>query len=671
MSSGAVAAEPFEFGAPVAPAPKPARPMQLWNARPGVPIARAFATEAGDAAVSIDESNHTRLWPSLDGKREPWVVPLTMPVRIALQHDGDGFALASLDEAGGLELVTIDAAGTMTTHVKQPPDPGFAAVIANPDGFLVLRRDQTLQQLDRHGESRATLQAPPGEHVLQLLHRTGRTLALVRTKEGVRGHWLAADNLGWAEQTPKLAINLEHVFLSPDHKRLAFSATNVDEETETRFVDLETGRVRALSHDLSFSPPMGFPIGYTADQRIVIGFSDFELSTLVWWKESGRPNASIGGNDYALEFVALDSAVVTDTNVIAISGHELAIVTANSASAPTEVKYLGYRTPRAKSVKGSPIGVIATIAGAARLLDDRVHADQRLPALDTVPLAKDLALVKFTTSDWGEPVLGISNGIDPEWLEQPSGKQKRSNPSSPRIALFDLDKKKELQRWPTAKAVRFEPASGLMAIDRGNKVMFARFDATARKLVDDKTLAATVTDVALLDPKLADGNVAMLVRERAGSIELRALHDLDMLPAATTLTGKLEAIDRAGRSYVREDADTIVVHAGDRETARLTGLTGWSVRPSPSGAQIVAFAKSRLMLLDDRGQAIWSVGFPGIADVAWTPDGKLVVLAGDLAKVDVATGRVVAAQCGWGFGLRSVHPEVPDVPSTTETLCDQ
>ena len=85
--SSAAPSDPIEFGARHAPAvAKPATKLRLWNARHGVPIAAVFATEDGSAAVSIDESNHARLWPSLDGKREPWVVPLTVPVQVALER---------------------------------------------------------------------------------------------------------------------------------------------------------------------------------------------------------------------------------------------------------------------------------------------------------------------------------------------------------------------------------------------------------------------------------------------------------------------------------------------------------------------------------------------------------------------------------------------------------
>ncbi|HEX5058443.1 MAG TPA: hypothetical protein VFV99_03740, partial [Kofleriaceae bacterium] len=622
MSSAAPqVAEPLPFGAPVAPASaKPAQPVPLWHARPGVPIAAVFATEDGSAVVSIDESNHARLWPTLDGKSEPWVLPLGMPVEAVVERDGDRFAIAARDESGGVEIVAVTANGELTADVKLSPEPGFDAVIENGDGFLALRRDQTLVQFDRHGEEAGKLVPPPGEHVMKLLHRGGRTLALVRTKEGMRGHWVAADALAWSDITPKLAINLEHVFLSPDHQRLV---TFSNSRGEHMLVDLETGKSSTFARD--DKAPEGFPAGFMGS-RLVFAFNDFELSELQWWTPNGNEVGVVGGSNYALEFVAMEHPVVTDNNVIAFSGHEIAIATMNTASSPSQVRFLGYRTSRAKGVKSSPVGVVATIGSVATLLDDNVRVDKRVPALETIPFAKDLALIKFTATDWGEPVVNVSNGIDPDWLEDPNARPTLRGHSTPRIALFDLERKTELQRWPSAGALHYEPATKLMAAERGNKITFSRFDPATRKFTDETMLTAPGSDVTLLDPALAGGNIALLTRARKGAVSVRAIRDLAAAqPAPTELTGNLEAIDRAGRIYLRVDADTIVVHGSEGEQ-RITGMTGWTLRPSPTGTQIAAVGKSRLMLLDARGQSVWSVGFPGVRDAAWTSEGALVVL---------------------------------------------
>jgi hypothetical protein len=404
----------------------------------------------------------------------------------------------------------------------------------------------------------------------------------------------------------------------------------------------------------------------------VFAFNDFELSQLQWWTLSGNDVGIVGGSTYALQFVDMLAPVVSDTNVITFSGHELAVVTMNTASSPSKVSFVGYRISRARAVKSTPIGVVATIGGKAALLDEDVRAQLRVPAVDTIPLAKDLALIRFTAQDWGEPVINVTNGIDPDWLENASAKPRTRTNTTPRVALFDLETKAELQRWPAAKRLHFEPASQLMAVERGAKTVFAKLDPVARRFGDEHAIASNGAQVALLDPALAHGNVAVLVRAAKHRVEVRTLSDVAAeLPAPVTLDGTLEAVDRAGRIYVREDADTIVVHGGDAPV-RIAGLAAtWKLRPSPNGSQIAALGRSRLMLLDERGQIVWSIGFPGITDATWTPEGELIALANDVAKIDTADGRVIAAQCGWGFGLRSTVPEPADFPSTTETLCDQ
>lgn len=658
------------FGAPVAPTvAMPPRTTQLWHARHGVPIAAVFATEDGGAVVSIDEANHARLWPSLDGAREPFVLPFAMATIAAIARDGDGFAIAALDDSDGLELVTVTSSGVLTSHVKAGPEPGFSALIANDAGFLVLRRDQTLEQRDRRGEITGTLAPPSGEHVIELLHRNGRTLALVRTREGARGHWLATDRLAWGDTTPKLVIDPKRAFLSPDHTRLVSFR---DSQGHAILVDLESGRARALAspnRDDGSKGSLGLPIGFTGDQRVVFAFDDFELSTFEWWTAGGRETAVLGGSRFELELVAVRDAVVTDRNVIAFSGHELAIATPNTVRSPSEIRFLGYRIDRARAVRSSPLGVVATIGGRATLLDDHVRVEQRSPAAEAVPFAKDLALVKYSAPESARG-RDVSNAIDPDWLEGSAATPRHQ--VRPRIALYDLDAKQELQRWPAAQAFRFEAATQLLAFERGGRAELARFDPSARTFGAARRFATPVTAVQLLDPALADRHIAALAHVRGKTTEIRMIRDLDAeLPAPMTLTGTLEAIDRAGRIYLREDADTIAVHAGARQPLRIPGMTGWSVRPSPAGTRLAAFAKGRLVMLDDGGRSVWSLGLPGIADVAWDPGGELIVLAGDLAKLDAATGRVTAAQCGWGFALRGSRPEPAEVPSTSATLCDR
>jgi hypothetical protein len=51
--------------------------------------------DTGDAALTVDDFDQLRLWPSLDGNREPIVVRAAAPKQIALGRDGDSGPVSS------------------------------------------------------------------------------------------------------------------------------------------------------------------------------------------------------------------------------------------------------------------------------------------------------------------------------------------------------------------------------------------------------------------------------------------------------------------------------------------------------------------------------------------------------------------------------------------------
>lgn len=84
----------------------------------GVPhggvIRELAAAEEGDAAISSDELNGIRLWPSLDGTRAP--VPVessSQPEQLALFHDGRDLVAAVLDTAGTVSLIRLGHDGSV------------------------------------------------------------------------------------------------------------------------------------------------------------------------------------------------------------------------------------------------------------------------------------------------------------------------------------------------------------------------------------------------------------------------------------------------------------------------------------------------------------------------------------------------------------------------------
>src|SRR3954462_10648055 len=102
--------------APAVPAPPPAPPPPLTAAH-GAEIAALTTTADGVAAATAARLGGVRLWPVLDGTREPVVIQGTPPRALALVRDGDGFAIGMLDAAGGVRVVRTTAAGAVRDRV--------------------------------------------------------------------------------------------------------------------------------------------------------------------------------------------------------------------------------------------------------------------------------------------------------------------------------------------------------------------------------------------------------------------------------------------------------------------------------------------------------------------------------------------------------------------------
>ena len=91
--------------APVLIAAAPAASSSVRGAPHAGSIREVSVTDEGDAALSIDDAGTVRLWPSLDGTREPIPVAATAVARAAIVHDGDGWLVGLLDDAGSAHLL--------------------------------------------------------------------------------------------------------------------------------------------------------------------------------------------------------------------------------------------------------------------------------------------------------------------------------------------------------------------------------------------------------------------------------------------------------------------------------------------------------------------------------------------------------------------------------------
>jgi hypothetical protein len=133
----------------------------------GVPHGGAITMIAvdplGGGALTRDATGGVRLWPALDGSREPLVVPIRDPRSMALASNGaGGWTLALLDAAGGARFVGVDEAGKMTPLASLAPTDPITDIIVMPGGqqLVAVGADHVLRLLDHHGEELGRLDQP-------------------------------------------------------------------------------------------------------------------------------------------------------------------------------------------------------------------------------------------------------------------------------------------------------------------------------------------------------------------------------------------------------------------------------------------------------------------------------------------------------------------------------
>lgn len=117
----------------------------------------------GRGALTRDLVGGLRLWPALDGSREPLVVPVRDPRAMTLaSDDAGGWTLALLDAAGGARIVGVDASGKMQPLANLPPTEliGDMAVLPGGKRIVAVGSDHVLRLLDQHGKELARLDQP-------------------------------------------------------------------------------------------------------------------------------------------------------------------------------------------------------------------------------------------------------------------------------------------------------------------------------------------------------------------------------------------------------------------------------------------------------------------------------------------------------------------------------
>lgn len=278
------------------------------------PIEVLAVTEDAHAAVTADALGSVRVWPTLDGKREPVVLAMQPPAQLAIERDADGFAIAGIDPTGQLEIVQTTAAGAAMRRIEIAIERPLVTIRAVGTGFVAVRDDRVVSLIDLAGSVRAELVTDPGDYLASIAVRHGRALAVIETDGHVRGRWIDLEATSWGAWTPTLPILADHVALSPDHQRIAALRPGRDALV---FVRLADGKVVDRLENLDGAHPVGF-----VDRRTVVMLG--ENGT---WRSTDDQRDPVRG-----EVVAIADGVL-------VRGDDAAL----AMSSGYQTQYVGYR----------------------------------------------------------------------------------------------------------------------------------------------------------------------------------------------------------------------------------------------------------------------------------------------------------------------------------------
>ena len=578
------------------PAPRP--PGLHAIVAPPNETTRALAVlPDGTAAVSADVTGSVRLWPTLDGSREPVVVPMHRPVALAMMRSGANVEIAGLDGAGQLELVTATGLGELPASTQVALPRPAIGVWATTKGFLVETDDQRLVFVTPGWPPSTDVEPPPGTHIAAIAVHGDAMLALLAGSEGVHARWLLADKgLHWGDQSPALKIEPGPIALSPGHTQIA--ATNLEHDLVT--IDLATGKLTARAPDTDsnneFSTTDMAPIGYLDDTSVLVHFTGF---TTLWHIDAASFTDMAQDRRGSVAAIGRSHAVFGE-------GAELMI--ADAAGTP---HYLGFR-----------IGALTMFAPAGRTLlatDGqqlvRLGADLRDHASYDLPSPHGTGYSVITLLDASHVLLQ----------------------SYQREAYYDIVALDTMDATPVStseRLVTYDLATRTAAFTDGAKLSFRRFDAATVTFGKAATLEApNVSSVTF------DGTTAVVgwLRPDDVFVQQKVTH---IRPDAGTLVPGRAVEQMVQRGGGEED---MPIEPSPPVFAR-------SVK-SPDGALAASIANGRMSLRDAAGSVRWTVPAAGASDVVWLRSGELLATGAGVARVDLETGAFSDRRCGWQFGV--------------------
>lgn len=607
----------------------------------------------GTAVLSVDELGGARLWPALDGSSEPRIVDLPAPRRLAITQDPKGFLIAMLDEVGYLVLTVVDKDGVRISRATPPAEPAFKGLAMTPAGPIAWRADQILFRYNADGTVAEQLPTEPGQRILAITVAGDKAVAVIESgadKLTRRARWLTlGPKLAWGAWL-KLGDDVSTLLaVSPSGKRLATLATSAPgTQALLTLFDTATGKPLATQVDQA---PIG--LGFVDDDHLALGIN----GSIAWAKldlnapvQRPRPNpgaAPVNLADAGMLGVAAGRAIS------ALNG-ELMIAT------PTKIQYLGYELESPAVAAVAPKGQLMIGVGDSFALLDQDLRAVATPQLGVLPTSAVSELRWLGGDDWLVESSRISDG-------------------STTLALVDAAKgKTSVLRADLAmvQLILHEPSTNLVTLSLGDAPEVSKYDPAKHKLEKLATLPKPKgyeqSELVPVNPDLAGGTNLVVVHMR-DRMTIRWLRDPKVLDKGASLTvdGSLAGVDAAGRVYVWQNTPTgpleLVSYVDGKRVGALPTDGPVTLWPDRKGSRVVQVGQRSVGLSGADGKRVWLQPLQFVTEALWLDDGSIVVVsAGGLARLDAATGNVLAARCGWRFGL---SPKQHPASARVEPVC--
>lgn len=619
---------------------------QMIESRHGGGIVTLATTTDGTAALTVDELGGARLWPVLDGSREPRVVDLPRARALALGLDPRGFLAAAIDVAGGLSLAIVDRDGLILQRASLPADPAFVRVVITSRGVIALRADHSIVRLGSDGAIVDVLRGGSGERITALAARGDKVVVQVeRSTRKLR--WLTlAPALTWGAWIPSPIEPEGVVELSPSGESIAL-AVGVDAQRRLVLVDTGTG----APFD---GEAVGAPFG--------MAFSD-EQHVALWVNGQTRVHA-IGSQDASkLVGVTPEPTRSEPTVLVAGGGRAIGMSSAELVIVDrTGTEYLGYDIDAPTVTTPGPAGSLLVGLGTTFVQLDSTFASTGTPTFQLPASSSVAELVHLDDSQWLV-----------EWGAHDTGRISTAlvdTASTTRSVLRSDD--------PAVYALAYEPRSRLVTLGLGEIAEVYRYVPRKKQLAKLSSIKRTTptwgqTALMPLAPALANGNELLSVAI-GGRLVVRWARDARTPDQGTMLEldGTYGGADRVGNVYVwtrQGGTYALVVVRDGKQVAKLPTERPVALSPDPEGKRYLEISQHEVALVAHDGTRAWTLAVSGVSEAHWLGDGGLALVGvGGIARVDAATGAVQAARCGWRFGLtKTAHRG----SSRSEPLCTQ